>query len=110
MHKYGKAGLTDLGLDYEAAGRGVQSAIKYEAEQRKAINPRNMSEELKHLRTGIDLRAADHMGLATLLLDKGVFTIEEYLEYMRLAANHELARYEEHLRQTYGLHPNISFR
>jgi hypothetical protein len=54
-------------------------------------------------------RAADACGLAKLLMDKGVFTEAEYIEYMRLAANEELARYTDHCRREYGLSENVSF-
>ncbi len=46
---------SDLGLSYEAALHGVQSAIKFEMESRD----RETGTELKHLRVGIDARAAD---------------------------------------------------
>lgn len=98
--------MRDLGLSYEAAAHGVQSAVKYEMEQRK----RPVDDELKHLRVGIDMRAADMRGLVELLIKKGVLTVEEYVEEMRLAANEELARYEDHVRRTYGLPPTMSFR
>lgn len=96
----------DLGLTYDQAAHGVQSAIKYELEQRGWRGPET---EWKHTRVGIDLRAAEHAGLVDLLISKGVLTEEEYMEQMRLAANEELARYTDHCRRTYGLHPNVSF-
>lgn len=98
--------MRDLGLSYEAALHGVQSAIRYEIDQRGMRDPQT---EHKHLRVGIDARAADAMGLAKLLMDKGVFTGEEYAEYMRLAANEELARYTDHCRKEYGLPTNVTF-
>ncbi|MCK1670347.1 hypothetical protein [Bradyrhizobium sp. 150] len=98
--------MRDLGLSYEAAAHGVQSAIRYEMAQRKSP----VDDELKHLRVGIDMRAADTRGLVELLIEKGVFTGHEYIEQMRLAANEELARYEDHIRRTYGLPPTMSFR
>ena len=82
----------DMGLSYEEASHGVQCAIGYEIETEygNAATP-------KHMRVGIDLSKAEQCGLARLLIDKGLFTIEEYIEYMRLAVNHELAyREAEH--------------
>lgn len=99
--------MRDLGLSHDEAAHGVQSAIKYELEQR---GWRGNENEWKHLRVGIDLRAAEAGGLAALLIEKGIFTKAEYLERMRLAANEELARYMEHLQKTYGLSPTVSFR
>lgn len=99
--------MRDLGLSYEAAAHGVQSAIKFEMGQRGWLGG---DEEWKHLRVGIDARAADAHGLAELLIAKGVFTVEEYAEYMRLAMNEELARYEDHCRAEYNLPDVASFR
>jgi hypothetical protein len=75
---------TDLGLTYEAAAHGVQTAIKFDMDQGgKATEP-------KHMRTGIDMSKSDQMALVSLLVDKGLFTWPEYEEYLRLAANSEL--------------------
>lgn len=98
--------LRDLGLSYEQAAHGVQSAIKYEMEER---GWRGNENEWKHLRAGIDMRAAEAAGLVQLLIQKGILTEDEYLEAMRLSANEELARYIEYLRKTYGLPDNVSF-
>lgn len=88
---------TDLGLSYEQAAHGIQTAIAYDMERgKKATEP-------KHMRTGIDLSKADMAGLIMLLIAKGVFTSEEYFEALRLAANTELA-----MRETE--HPGITFR
>lgn len=102
----------DLGLSYDEAGHGVQSAIRFEMSQRGFLEDDidKVTAMLKHLRVGLDLRAADHSALAQLMIDKGIFTEQEYLEAMRLAANEELARYQEHVRETYGLPPGAEFR
>lgn len=103
--------MRDLGLSYEAAGHGIQSAIRFEM-TREGLPDDSQDKVvrmLKHMRVGIDSRAADAGGLASLLINKGVFTQEEYLEQMRLSINEELARYTDHIRQTYNLPGNISF-
>jgi hypothetical protein len=56
----------------------------------------------KHLRTGLDMRAADHEGLVTLLMQKGVFTLDEYQKAIGDSAEREKARYEEHLTKKVG--------
>lgn len=91
--------IKDLGLSYEAAAHGVQTAVAHRD---------NVDGYDKHLRTGIDLSKAEQFGLACLLIDKGVFTNEEYIEYMRLGVNTELARLEEEFKKTSGL--DIQFR
>lgn len=104
--------MQDLGLSYEAAAHGVQSAIRYEMTQ-KGIADDTADEVLrmlKHLRVGVDCRASDAGAMARLLIGKGVFTEAEYLEAMRLAINDELAGYETQLRSEYGLPPGADFR
>lgn len=85
---------TDLGLSYEAAMHGMQSAVAYEMEQRPQPT------EPKHLRVGVNAAMVDHAALVQLLIEKGVITEPEYREALRLAMNHELARYQEHLDPT----------
>lgn len=62
----------DLVKKYEEHAHAMQTAIAY--------NPDKRAQEPKHLRVGIDLRKAEHAGLVNLLIAKGVFTQEEYLE------------------------------
>lgn len=89
-----KKAMTDLGLTYEQAAHGIQS-VKMNELNSPFGHAEKSKFEPKHIRTGIDLSKAEQMGLASLLIDKGVFTREEYGEYMRLAANTELAREED---------------
>lgn len=86
---------------YLAASHGVQTTVKFN------IDRGTSSHEPKHLRTGLDMRAADAAGLARLLIAKGVFTEVEYMEAMADAAEEELRRYTKDLREKTGL--NISF-
>lgn len=88
----------DIGLAYEEAAHGVQSAIA----QGMADGSGLAETEPKHLRVGVDMSKSDMFGLATLLMQKGVFTLEEYLEHMRLAANTELANHEEEASARFG--------
>jgi hypothetical protein len=95
--------MKDLGLSYEAATHGVQSAIQYEMSRAVNRGEDEGDTSPKHMRVGIDMSKADQSGLAKLLIDKGIFTLGEYLEYMRLAANNELAMREAE-------NPGITFR
>lgn len=81
----------DLGLSVEEALHGVQTGVAFEME----LPERRSATEPKHLRTGVNAALVNVAGLAQLLIDKGVFTEEEYREYIRLATNDEVARYEE---------------
>ena len=93
---------TDLGLSYEEAAHGVQSAIAH------GMSSGATDTEPKHLRVGVDMSKSDLYGLATLLMEKGVFTLEEYVEHMRLAANTEVARFEAEATERLGA--TVSFR
>jgi hypothetical protein len=86
----------DLGLDYGTAAHGILSALAYEMQ----LDPKLPRISHKHMRVGIDVSKAEQAGLARLLMDKGVFTVREYEEYMRLALNEELAREQDRLGQT----------
>lgn len=88
----------DLGLTYEEAAHGVQSATAFEQSKHGS-----QSGSPKHLRTGINMAMADHAALVQLLMDRGIITNEEYLEALRLWANEELARHQD-------LHPGVNFR
>jgi hypothetical protein len=56
----------------------------------------------KHLRTGLDCRAADHGALARLLIAKGVFTLEEYEAALLEGLEREKAAYEQRLTDRFG--------
>mgnify|MGYP001109260242 CR=1 FL=1 len=90
---------TDLGLSYEAAMHGMQSAVAFEMN----LPGRRSATEPKHLRVGVNSAMIDSATLARLLIAKGLFTAEEYAEALRLEANNELARYE-------ALYPRMKFR
>lgn len=59
---------------YTAAAHRVQTAIEF------GVAPKAM--EPKHMRVGIDMSKADMAGLARLLIEKGVFTLEECVAAM----------------------------
>lgn len=102
--------MRDLGLTYEQAMHGVQSAIRFDMTQRGFPDDGVDVNFMKHLLVGLDMRASDMLGLVELLIKKGVITSEEYLESMRLAANDELARHQEDIRDKYGLPDGTEFR
>lgn len=104
--------MRDLKLSYEAAMHGIQSAIRFEMSRRGIPDDvmDEMAHMLKHLRVGVDMRASDAGALAGLLIQKGVFTLEEYLEWIRLGANEELASYQDRIRKQYGVPAGAEFR
>lgn len=82
---------------YRAAAHRVQTAIAFLMNDPgwKAIQP-------KHMRVGIDMLKAEQGGLATLLIEKGVFTKEEYVAAMTKAAEAEADSYEKMLQAVLG--------
>jgi len=100
----------DLGLTYEAAAHGIQSAIAYGMEQDGIHIVGPATSMMKHMRVGVDLARAEFGALSAILIKKGVITGAEYAEMMRLAANEELARYTEYLAKQYELPDTVSFR
>lgn len=80
--------------EYERAAHRVQTAIEF-SKDKSFLEP-------KHLRVGIDMRAADAKGLAELLIAKGVFTLEEYVDAVTKAAQEEAEEYRRRLAAQYG--------
>jgi len=56
----------------------------------------------KHLRTGVNSMAVTDAALAKLLIERGIFTEEEYCEAIADEMEAEVRRYEERLSQAIG--------
>lgn len=80
---------------YTRAAHRVQTAI--------AFHPDRPRDEYKDLRVGCDMSKADAAGLATLLIAKGVFTMEEYLEAVADSAEREADDKETELSVRHGI-------
>lgn len=80
---------------YERAAHRVQTAI--------AFHPDRPTDHYKDLRTGIDMSKADLGGLATLLIEKGVFTKAEYIAAIADFAEREAATKEDELSARFGI-------
>lgn len=78
---------------YNRAAHAVQTAIAI------TMGP---STEPKHLRVGIDLSKSDQGALATLLIEKGVFTLEEYVAAIADGVEREKEMREKELRVKLG--------
>ena len=77
---------------YINAAHAMQTGVKWEminkGDSEAATTP-------KHLRVGLNSCLADLSGLATLLMKKGIFTEEEYVEAMADAMEKERDRYQK---------------
>lgn len=80
----------------------VQSGIAYLMQHRPKMV------EVKHLRVGIDSLKVEMAALATLLINRGVFTEAEYVEALADAMAAEVARSEKELSELYGVTVTLS--
>lgn len=85
--------IEDLDRYFKAA-HAMQSGVEF-SKDKKDQTP-------KHLRVGINSTAASQEGLATLLIEKGIFTKDEYSKAMADAMEKEAARYQEKINLEYG--------
>lgn len=75
---------------YNTAAHAMQSGVAYEMHNR----PRHDDWDYKDLRTGVNSALVNDAGLARLLIDKGVFTSDEYERYIADEMEREVKRYE----------------
>lgn len=80
---------------YMAAAHRVQTAI--------AVHPHRPADQYKDLRVGTDMSKADSAGLARLLISKGIFTMEEYLDAVADSAEEEAKAKEDQLSALFGI-------
>ena len=79
---------------YRDLAHAMQSGIEYSQD--------NFEREHKHLRVGINSALSDNAALVSLLMKKGLFTEDEYLDVLIEFMEREVVRYEEELSKTYG--------
>lgn len=94
---------------YTSAVHRVQSAIALRFGQELAGVLPSIVRRFKHNRVGIDMAKAEQGELARLLIAKGVFTEEEYLEAMSVAAEREADLQAEATRRECGLPDTVRF-
>lgn len=90
-------------LNYEAAMHAMQSGVA--AKMNIELN----ETEPKHLRVGVNSAMIDTAAIVRLLVEKSVFTYDEFAEALRLEANREVDKYEDWLRERHG-NDNITLR
>lgn len=72
-------------------GHAIQSGVAMEMELG------SKDTEPKHLRVGVNLAMAQHSALTKLLIEKGLFTEEEYFDAQITLMKVEVAMYEKRL-------------
>lgn len=84
--------------EYERHAHAVQTAIEFNSDK--------TSQEPKHLRVGVDMSKADMAGLVTLLIEKGVFNLDEYIAAVTKSAKDEAERHRVILARKLGMNPD----
>lgn len=77
---------------YMNAAHAMQSAVNFFMEQGIATDTTP-----KHLRVGVNSMMVESSTLATILMEKGVFTLEEYYERLADMMEQEVKMYEASL-------------
>lgn len=81
---------------YQAAAHAMQSGVALE------LSSGSTEATPKHLRVGINSAMSDVGALATLLIEKGVFTREEYVRSVADAMEREADSYRARARERLG--------
>lgn len=81
---------------HHAAPHAMQTGVSYELQ----LDPNGGSP--KHLRTGVNAAMCDHAGLIRLLIEKGLFTEDEYTKAIADEMEREKQRYEARLTERFG--------
>lgn len=93
--------IDDLRRRYLAAAHAVQAGVQMELNDDPPTRSGSPVSP-KMLRTGLNLAMVEHGALVRLLIAKGLFTEEEYLEELAKGAEVEQALYEERLSARFG--------
>lgn len=95
---------------YQQFGHAVQTGVAHKlALEYPGLDPSfGAGRYMKHLRTGIDMRAADHMALVRLLIAKGVIAGDEYKNAVLAEAKREKERYEAELTALFRRQPGAN--
>lgn len=91
---------------YERAVHAIQSATMMEITR---LGENGAGADPKHLRVGINSAMAEHGALSQLLIEKGVFTLEEYEEAVVKGVEFEAVRSAELARHRCGLPDSVTF-
>lgn len=91
--------LEKLTARYYDAAHKIQTAI--------AFDPDSSGSTPKHLRVGVDLSKSDMAGLARLLIEKKLFTHEEYLQAITESAEQEAETRAADLMAKYGINVTL---
>lgn len=89
---------------YMAAAHAMQTGVAY----KMVSHPDETTP--KHLRVGVNAAMADQSGLVRLLIEKGVFTEEEYVKAVADSMERERDLYQQWVNDHYGSDGKITLR
>ena len=93
---------------YLEAVHAVQTGVKF-FQERDGDGPLSPTGP-KHLRVGVNVTKCDNAALALLLIEKGVFTLDEYHKSIADEMEEEVKRYEERANREFGQLGIIEFK
>lgn len=96
------AEIQALWVEYQHLAHAMQTGVLYEKPEVYTGDPGSVSNELKHLRVGINSSFVSIDGLSQLLIEKGLFTEHEYVVAQRDAMQREVEKMEKVLTKKYG--------
>lgn len=91
---------------YEAALHAMQSGVAFEM----SCPDRSSATEPKYLRVGVNSALGAHSALTRLLIEKGLFTQEEYFKVLADAMEDEAAQYQERANERFGRPGIVKFK
>jgi hypothetical protein len=94
---------------YRVAAHRMQSAVALDFSVKYAGMAPDLIRALKHLRVGINSAMVSQEGLARLLIEKGIFTEEEYLDAVTVAMEREADARTQEAREEHGLPDGVFF-
>ena len=88
----------DLGIDYDTAIECMRKGMQYLYENRADLNisPQILA-LIRKMHASLNICMADNVAMGRLLIEKGVFTPDEYKEYVRVGANEEVAQLQDQI-------------
>lgn len=86
--------ISDKWMEYRRLAHALQSGVAM------TMNYDSKDTEPKHLRTGLNLALVHDDAVVRLLIAKGIFTEEEYVDSINAALQEEVTRYEQSLNET----------
>lgn len=87
---------------YRELLHAVQSGVAYLEPERYGGPPGTATNEAKHMRVGINSAKVELAGVARLLIQKGVFTEDEYVDAIIAEMQEEVARLEAEAEKKFG--------